>query len=415
MSLSEILTKLDNARGALVGALNSQGLSLPSSASILSCADEILNISPGTDVSDTTAEAGDVLSGKVFHNSGGVLTSGTIPTVSATRSDGIVSIPQGYVPAPFTISAGAEVTLGMITSGGLFQPLFFDGLSAFKDGSAINLSCCSYNLPEPWTSSGVTISSGNSYVSRGRLWIDTTIESSHLYVGSGGTANSVTVNSEGRLHVYSGGTADSVTVNSGAHLIVSKGGTAINIVENGGFVSVNDSAAAVSFIPNEITMTEPLNHLMTVHSGTTANLDRVIGSGHVNVYQGGIVNSAKLVQGELEVSSGGIANSVTNENGFLDVFSGGTANSGIVYSGGMVAVHSGGMANDVIVLSSGRVSVRSGGTANSGIVSSAGNFNVSSGGTAFNITVSSGGTFTIYPGAVTSNITSCFGAQFMSY
>lgn len=106
----------------------------------------------GTDVSDTTAEAGDVLSGRIFYTSGGTQTTGTIPTVtaslaanvttvpsgyiasaqtltvplasSATVAGGIVTIPQGYVPAEYTVSAGGGGSstdffrCATVTSGG---------------------------------------------------------------------------------------------------------------------------------------------------------------------------------------------------------------------------------------------------------------------------------------------------------
>ena len=74
----------------------------------------------GIDPSSTTAEAGDVLSGKVFYTSGGSLTSGTIPTVSATLSGGVVTVPSGYIATSQTLTvpeassatvSGGEVTI----------------------------------------------------------------------------------------------------------------------------------------------------------------------------------------------------------------------------------------------------------------------------------------------------------------
>ena len=105
----------------------------------------------GTDVSDTTATAATVLGGYEFYDSSGIKTSGTIPTVSASLSanvttvpaghiasaqtltvpeassatvaGGIVTIPQGYVPAAYTVSAGSGgntdfYKCATITSGG---------------------------------------------------------------------------------------------------------------------------------------------------------------------------------------------------------------------------------------------------------------------------------------------------------
>lgn len=67
------------------------------------------NAQTGTDVSDTTALAGDVLSGKVFYTSGGVKTSGTIPT-----NPGATITPS---TSSQTISAGQYLSGGIIIQG----------------------------------------------------------------------------------------------------------------------------------------------------------------------------------------------------------------------------------------------------------------------------------------------------------
>ena len=72
-----------------------------------------------------------------------------------------------------------------------------------------------------------------------------------MYVSSGGTATSTTVNAYGRLYVHSGGTATATTVNADGYLSVSSGGTATAVKENGGCVYVADGAN-VTFIPNTI-------------------------------------------------------------------------------------------------------------------------------------------------------------------
>ena len=94
MSLSTTLTALQNARGALVDAISSKGVTIDTSATLLSCASAVMEIpegSGGTDVSSTTAESADVLSGKVFYNSGGVKTTGTIPMLYRDPVSGVVS------------------------------------------------------------------------------------------------------------------------------------------------------------------------------------------------------------------------------------------------------------------------------------------------------------------------------------
>ena len=394
--------------------------------------------SGGTDVSSTTAEAADVLSGKIFFTSGGVMTSGTIPTVSASISGNLVIVPSGYiaasqsfnvsggvdvsdttatpaavlggydfydsagvkttgtipnvssatitpttsnqiissgvylggeqtilgdanlvgsnilsgvsifgVPGTLVTSTGAEVTLGYISSG-LFQPLTFYGTSAYNGGSAVNLSCYNWNLPEH-TSYGVIIDNHvTSSVLSGEIWDNTTVNSGgSMYVQSGGTANSTTVNPLGHMEISSGGIADTVTVNSGSFAV--RGGTANNI---------NITQATVAGI------------------------------------------------------SGGIANKIViSERSNLLVFSGGTINSTTVVDLAACQIKEGGVANDTVLKTSGAImGVSSGGTANSTTVSAYGRMYVYSGGTATDVIVSSGGTMTIYTGAVTSNITSETGA-----
>ena len=68
--------------------------------------------SSGTDVSDTTATAGTVLGGYAFYNSAGTKTTGTIPTVSAGISGNLVIVPSGYIAASqtFNVSGGIDVS-----------------------------------------------------------------------------------------------------------------------------------------------------------------------------------------------------------------------------------------------------------------------------------------------------------------
>ena len=58
----------------------------------------------GADVSDTTATAADVLSGKYFYASNGIKTSGTIPTVTASSSGNVVTVPAGYIASSQTVT-----------------------------------------------------------------------------------------------------------------------------------------------------------------------------------------------------------------------------------------------------------------------------------------------------------------------
>ena len=77
--------------------------------------DGIDGISTGTDVSDTTATAGDVLSGKYFYTSAGTKTQGSIASKSSsnlTVSGATVTAPAGY----YSSAASKSVASGSATT-----------------------------------------------------------------------------------------------------------------------------------------------------------------------------------------------------------------------------------------------------------------------------------------------------------
>ena len=349
--------------------------------------------SSGTDpVGNATAS--DILAGKSATVSGGSVISGAIPTVSATSSGSQITVPAGYIATSqnFTVtSGGVEVTLGYITSGGLFQPLAFEGTMAFDNGSAIALSCFTWNLPGPPSSDRIVISSG----------------------------------------VYSSG----ITVNQGQGLVISSGGTAVDITENGGWV-FDWPGAVATFASNTFSgLTVSSNQFITVHSGTTANNTtvgisgaeyEVFTGGGLAVLSGGIANDTTVyLRGYMNVNSGATANSINLNSGKLNLNENGVVN-GVVINGGSMLIKSGATANG-ITFNSGDWTIFSGGTINSAIINAgaglsagvtANHTTVNSGGfltihgaaLASNTTVSSGGTMFIFTGAVTSNITSETGA-----
>ena len=74
----------------------------------------INNIPSGTDVSDTTATAGDVLSGKDFYLANGTKTSGTIATKTSANlqvSGNTVTAPSGY----YANNASASISSGSVS------------------------------------------------------------------------------------------------------------------------------------------------------------------------------------------------------------------------------------------------------------------------------------------------------------
>ena len=71
MALNDILTSMDGARDALVTAINNKGGSLSQDSTLYQCANAIGGIeSGGTDTTDATAGAGDILSGKTAYVNG---------------------------------------------------------------------------------------------------------------------------------------------------------------------------------------------------------------------------------------------------------------------------------------------------------------------------------------------------------
>lgn len=73
--------------------------------------------SGGTDVSDTTATAADVLSGKDFYLSTGVKTTGSIQTVTASASGNVVTVPAGYIASQQTLTIGTAKAAATYTPG----------------------------------------------------------------------------------------------------------------------------------------------------------------------------------------------------------------------------------------------------------------------------------------------------------
>ena len=208
----------------------------------------------------------------------------------------------------------------------------------------------------------------------------------YLTVLYGGTVNSTTVNEYGSLYVSSGGTANSTTVNFYGSMWVSSGGTATQIRENGGYIDVQEGAN-VTFASNTFSGLVLSRAAATIHSGTTANSNRVNEYGKLWVSSGGVADNTAVAGvsddrvGRIYVLSGGVVNNTTvYKNGELYVSSGGTANSTTVYEYGYLYVSSGGTANINTVNANCMIYVLFGGVANSATVYEQGWIYVSSGG-----------------------------------
>ena len=189
-------------------------------------------------------------------------------------------------------------------------------------------------LPEPQSSDEIIAAATGSEVG---------VYSSGTLVKQGTilTGETIASGANDSMYVDSGGTAKSTTVNGGGSMTVFSGGTALNIVENGGYVDVAEGAS-VTFTPNTISGLVLSYTSATLHSGTTANSTTVKGS--LDVYSGGTANSTTVnYWGGLYVSSGGTANATTvNSWGFLYVSSGGTHRGSLqIEAGAIVSAFSG--------------------------------------------------------------------------
>ena len=307
MSLASLLTKLTTVRGAIIAALGSKGVSLASSATLHDCASAIRNIA-----------------------------------VSSV-----------------TVSSGAEVTLGYINSSGQFQPLEFSGTTASDGGTAVTLSCYTWNLPGAapsggGTSSNIIVDYGTLNVSSGWKYLHTQIKSgATMSILNGGIANDTLVSSGGLMNIYSGGKADIISGSSVGKIEIFPGASVTRLnTEDGCEITI--SAAP----------------------GTD-----VSGSN----YQGR-----------------GDRASFTMSNGIMSTYN--------VNNKGLVQIQSGCSTWDTIISSGGSMVVGISGGAEKTRISAGGYMLASSGATVTSITVSSGGTFVIVSGAVVNNLTSMTGA-----
>lgn len=104
MSVQSEINRIVSAVADAYDEVDAKGGTMPASETVDNLADAIASIpSGGTDVSDTTATAGDVLAGAEFYNSSGVKTVGTIPVITSGEDTAIITsvndqieIEEGY-------------------------------------------------------------------------------------------------------------------------------------------------------------------------------------------------------------------------------------------------------------------------------------------------------------------------------
>ncbi|EOK0863747.1 AIDA repeat-containing protein, partial [Escherichia coli] len=189
--------------------------------------------------------------------------------------------------------------------------------------------------------------------------LDTTLNGGNQYVHNGGTASGTVVNSDGWQIVKEGGLADFTTVNQKGKLQVNGGGTATNVTLKQGGALVTSTAATVT-------------------------------------------GSNRL--GNFTVENGNADGVVLESGGRLDVLEGHSAWKILVDDGGTLAVSAGGKATDVTMTSGGALIADSGATVEG--TNASGKFSIDGiSGQASGLLLENGGSFTVNAGGQASNTT----------
>lgn len=191
------------------------------------------------------------------------------------------------------------------------------GLSVSSGGTATNIIISSGAMLKLAVAPDTYIqgtSSGSAFeIINGNISGYTGAKRCTLTIYSGGTADTIILNSDCQLSVESGGIANHTTLTATCSMHISNGGVANNTIVNA--------------------------YAMRVSSGGTANSTVINSLGKLYIYSSGFVNETTINSGgSLCVSSGGILNSaVVFQGGTILLFSGASYYAGtIINSGGSV-------------------------------------------------------------------------------
>ncbi len=309
-----------------------------------------------------------------------------------TRYAELITIGSGTTKNGLVITSGTTLS---VTNGG-------------KANFTTVISSARMHISSGGKATATTLDEGGwLYVSKGGTATDTTVNIGLLRVSNGGKAIHTDVNSGGFVRIYKGGIATSTRVNEEGHMFISSGGTANSTSVDWATMDIYRAGTA--------NYTTVEGGTLEIHEGGIANYT-ILQNSWMDVFGGGTVNHTNVYNGTVLVYENATANFTTvKEDAFLEIHgianstnvNGGTfnvpagvANNTTVNLAGYMNIWQEGTANSTIVNSNGRMLLDEGGTANDTIVNSGASVCTAADAILNNVTVSSGGVITLDGGEI---------------